>query len=57
MFFGWEGVGVVFYLLIGFYFKKLSVNVVVMKVFVVNCVGDFGFVLGIFGFFMLIDSV
>ena len=57
MFFGWEGVGVASYLLIGFYFKKPSANAAAMKAFVVNRVGDFGFALGIFGLFMLTDSV
>ena len=57
MFFGWEGVGVASYLLIGFYYKKPSANAAAMKAFVVNRVGDFGFALGIFGLFMLTDSV
>ena len=47
MFFGWEGVGVASYLLIGFYYKKPSANAAAIKAFVVNRVGDFGFVLGI----------
>ncbi|MCT4557934.1 MAG: NADH-quinone oxidoreductase subunit L [Pelagimonas sp.] len=57
MFFGWEGVGVASYLLIGFYYRKPSANAAAMKAFVVNRVGDFGFALGIFGLFMLTDSV
>jgi NADH-quinone oxidoreductase subunit L len=57
MFFGWEGVGVASYLLIGFYFRKPSANAAAIKAFVVNRVGDFGFALGIFGLFMLTDSV
>jgi len=57
MFFGWEGVGVASYLLIGFYYKKPSANAAAMKAFVVNRVGDFGFALGIFGLFMLTDSI
>ena len=57
MFFGWEGVGVASYLLIGFYYKKSSANAAAIKAFVVNRVGDFGFALGIFGLFFLTDSV
>jgi len=57
MFFGWEGVGVASYLLIGFYFKKPSANAAAMKAFVVNRVGDFAFALGIFGLFFLVDSI
>jgi NADH-quinone oxidoreductase subunit L len=57
MFFGWEGVGVASYLLIGFYFRKPSANAAAMKAFVVNRVGDFAFLLGIFGLYMLTDSI
>ncbi len=57
LFFGWEGVGVVSYLLIGFWFKKPSANAAAIKAFVVNRVGDFGFLLGIFGVYMLFDAV
>ncbi|MBA8838489.1 MULTISPECIES: NADH-quinone oxidoreductase subunit L [unclassified Ochrobactrum] len=57
MFFGWEGVGLASYLLIGFWFKKPSANAAAMKAFVVNRVGDFGFLLGIFGLFALFQSV
>ncbi|MCT4553365.1 MAG: NADH-quinone oxidoreductase subunit L [Pelagimonas sp.] len=57
MFFGWEGVGVASYLLIGFYYRKPSANAAAMKAFVVNRVGDFGFALGIFALFFLADSV
>ncbi|WP_394152702.1 NADH-quinone oxidoreductase subunit L [Loktanella salsilacus] len=57
MFFGWEGVGVASYLLIGFYYRKPSANAAAIKAFVVNRVGDFGFALGIFGLFLLTDSV
>ncbi len=57
MFFGWEGVGVASYLLIGFYYRKPSANAAAMKAFVVNRVGDFGFALGIFGLFYLTDSI
>lgn len=57
MFFGWEGVGVASYLLIGFYYKKPSANAAAIKAFVVNRVGDFGFALGIFGIFYLTGSI
>lgn len=57
MFFGWEGVGVASYLLIGFYYKKPSANAAAIKAFVVNRVGDFGFALGIFAIFLLTDSI
>ncbi|MEP6066772.1 MAG: NADH-quinone oxidoreductase subunit L [Paracoccaceae bacterium] len=57
MFFGWEGVGVASYLLIGFYYRKPSANAAAIKAFVVNRVGDFGFALGIFALFMLTDSI
>ena len=57
MFFGWEGVGLASYLLIGFWFKKPSANAAAIKAFVVNRIGDFGFALGIFGVFVLFDSV
>jgi NADH-quinone oxidoreductase subunit L len=57
MFFGWEGVGVASYLLIGFYWRKPSANAAAIKAFVVNRVGDFGFALGIFGLFFLVDSI
>ena len=49
MFFGWEGVGVVSYLLIGFWFTRPSATFASMKAFIVNRIGDFGFVLGIAG--------
>ena len=57
MFFGWEGVGLASYLLIGFYFRKPSANAAAIKAFVVNRVGDFGFALGIMALFFLTDSV
>jgi len=57
MFFGWEGVGVASYLLIGFYYKKPSANAAAIKAFVVNRVGDFGFALGIAAIFLLTDSI
>ena len=57
MFFGWEGVGLASYLLIGFWFKKPTANAAAIKAFVVNRVGDFGFGLGIFAIFVLFGSV
>ena len=57
MFFGWEGVGVASYLLIGFYYKKQTANAAAIKAFVVNRVGDFGFALGIFALFMVTGSI
>jgi NADH-quinone oxidoreductase subunit L len=56
MFFGWEGVGLASYLLIGFWYQKPSANAAAIKAFVVNRVGDFGFALGIFAVFMLVGS-
>ena len=49
LFFGWEGVGLASYLLIGFWYKKPAANAAAIKAFIVNRVGDFGFALGIFG--------
>ncbi|MEK0163009.1 NADH-quinone oxidoreductase subunit L [Phaeobacter sp. A36a-5a] len=57
MFFGWEGVGVASYLLIGFYYRKPSAGAAAMKAFIVNRVGDFGFALGIFALFFLTGSI
>jgi len=57
MFFGWEGVGLASYLLIGFWYEKPSANAAAIKAFVVNRVGDFGFLLGIFLLFVLFGSV
>ncbi len=57
MFFGWEGVGLASYLLIGFWYEKPSANAAAIKAFVVNRVGDFGFALGIFAVFWLTKSV
>ncbi len=57
MFFGWEGVGLASYLLIGFWYEKPSANAAAIKAFVVNRVGDFGFALGIFLVFALTQSV
>jgi NADH-quinone oxidoreductase subunit L len=57
MFFGWEGVGLASYLLIGFWYQKESANAAAIKAFIVNRVGDFGFALGIFLVFVLFNSV
>ncbi|HEY0327869.1 MAG TPA: NADH-quinone oxidoreductase subunit L [Rhodopseudomonas sp.] len=57
MFFGWEGVGLASYLLIGFWYQKPEANAAAIKAFVVNRVGDFGFLLGIFAIFMLVGSI
>jgi len=57
MFFGWEGVGLASYLLIGFWFKKPSASAAAIKAFVVNRVGDLGFMLGIFGTFLVFNTV
>ena len=57
MFFGWEGVGLASYLLIGFWYHKPSANAAAMKAFIVNRVGDFGFSLGIFGCFLVFGTV
>jgi NADH-quinone oxidoreductase subunit L len=56
LFFGWEGVGLASYLLIGFWYQKPSANAAAIKAFVVNRVGDFGFALGIFAIFYLTSS-
>jgi NADH-quinone oxidoreductase subunit L len=57
MFFGWEGVGLFSYLLIGFWYTKPEANAAAIKAFVVNRVGDFGFALGIFGLFAVFNTV
>jgi NADH-quinone oxidoreductase subunit L len=57
LFFGWEGVGLASYLLIGFWYHKPSANAAAIKAFVVNRVGDFGFALGIFSVFFLVHAV
>jgi NADH-quinone oxidoreductase subunit L len=57
LFFGWEGVGLCSYFLIGFWFKKDSANAAAIKAFVINRVGDFGFALGIFLIFYLFGTV
>ena len=56
MFFGWEGVGLASYLLIGFWFKKPRANAAAIKAFVVNRVGDLGFMLGIFGTWLVFQT-
>jgi NADH-quinone oxidoreductase subunit L len=57
MFFGWEGVGLASYLLIGFWFKKPSAGAAAIKAFVVNRVGDLGFMMGIFGVYLVFDTI
>ncbi len=57
MFFGWEGVGLMSYLLIGFWFGRPSANAAAIKAFVVNRVGDFGFMLGILGVFFVFGTL
>ncbi|MGE5366370.1 MAG: NADH-quinone oxidoreductase subunit L [Betaproteobacteria bacterium] len=57
LFFGWEGVGLASYLLIGFWYHKPEANAAAIKAFIVNRVGDFGFALGIFGVFYLTGAV
>ena len=57
MFFGWEGVGLASYLLIGFWHHKNSANKAAIKAFIVNRVGDFGFLLGIAGIYFIFDSI
>ena len=57
LFFGWEGVGLASYLLIGFWYHKPAAYAAAIKAFIVNRVGDFGFALGIFAIFTLFNSV
>ena len=57
LFFGWEGVGLASYLLIGFWYQKPEANAAAIKAFVVNRVGDFGFALGIFGIFAIFKTI
>ena len=57
LYFGWEGVGLSSYLLIGFWYKKPSANAAAIKAFVVNRIGDFGFALGILAIFLVFDTI
>jgi len=57
LFFGWEGVGLMSYLLIGFWFHKPEANAAAIKAFIVNRIGDFGFALGIFAVFMMTGAI
>jgi NADH-quinone oxidoreductase subunit L len=57
LFFGWEGVGLASYLLIGFWYTRPSANAAAIKAFVVNRVGDFGFALGIFGVYAIFHTL
>ena len=57
LFFGWEGVGLASYLLIGFWYLKPEANAAAIKAFIVNRIGDFGFALGIFGVFAVFGTI
>jgi NADH-quinone oxidoreductase subunit L len=57
LFFGWEGVGLASYLLIGFWYQKPEANAAAIKAFIVNRVGDFGFAIGIFAVFMMTNAI
>ena len=57
LFFGWEGVGLMSYLLIGFWYHKPEANAAAIKAFVVNRIGDFGFALGIFAVFLMTGAI
>jgi len=57
LFFGWEGVGLCSYLLIGFWYKKNSANQAAIKAFLVNRIGDFGFVIGILLIFLFFGTI
>ncbi|HZL59927.1 MAG TPA: NADH-quinone oxidoreductase subunit L [Stellaceae bacterium] len=57
LFFGWEGVGLASYLLIGFWYDRPAANAAAIKAFVVNRIGDFGFALGIFAIYLIFGSL
>src|SRR5689334_6720559 len=57
LFFGWEGVGLSSYLLIGFWYDRPAANAAAIKAFVVNRIGDFGFALGIFAVFLIFNTL
>src|SRR5438874_2333788 len=57
LFFGWEGVGLASYLLIGFWYQRPSANAAAIKAFIVNRVGDFGFALGVFGVYYVFGTL
>ncbi|MFM9850420.1 MAG: NADH-quinone oxidoreductase subunit L [Hyphomicrobiaceae bacterium] len=57
LFFGWEGVGLASYLLIGFWYHEPEANAAAIKAFIVNRIGDFGFALGIFGIFAIFNTI
>ena len=57
MFFGWEGVGLASYLLIGFWYHKKSANDAAVKAFILNRIGDFGYLLGIVGIFFVFNTI
>src|SRR6267378_1899122 len=57
LFFGWEGVGLASYLLIGFWYLRPSANAAAIKAFIVNRVGDFGFALGVFGLYAVFGTL
>src|SRR3546814_16689793 len=57
LFFGWEGVGLCSYLLIGFWYDRPSANAAAIKAFVVNRIGDFGFILGILAVYFVFDTI